>query len=84
MAYMISGNMDQGSVEFQLEAAISKVFSSEAAWQVADECIQVLQHISMHAFIGSRQSRTPVPTFVVLLLPNRNNSNTEAVGGAPD
>ena len=41
MAYMISGNMDQGSVEFQLEAAISKVFSSEAAWQVADECIQV-------------------------------------------
>ena len=41
MAYMISGNMDQGSVEFQLEAAISKVFSSEAAWHVADECIQV-------------------------------------------
>ena len=32
MAYMISSNMDRGSVDFQLEAAISKVFASEAAW----------------------------------------------------
>ena len=28
MAYLLSGNMDKGSVEYQLEAAISKVFSS--------------------------------------------------------
>ena len=28
MAYMISGNMDQGSTEFQIEAAISKIFAS--------------------------------------------------------
>ena len=28
MAYLLSGNMDQGSSEFQLEAAISKVYSS--------------------------------------------------------
>lgn len=28
IAYLLSGNMDQGSLEFQLEAAISKVFSS--------------------------------------------------------
>ncbi|XP_064394245.1 very long-chain specific acyl-CoA dehydrogenase, mitochondrial-like [Halichondria panicea] len=40
-AYMLSGNMDTGSTEYQLEAAISKIFSSEAAWEVADECIQL-------------------------------------------
>ena len=28
MAYMLSSNMDQGSTEFQIEAAISKVFAS--------------------------------------------------------
>lgn len=42
MGYMISSNMDRGSVDFQLEAAISKVFASEAAWTVTDEAIQVL------------------------------------------
>lgn len=42
MAYMISANMDQGAIDFQLEAAISKVYASEAAWFVADECIQIL------------------------------------------
>ncbi|XP_003383685.1 PREDICTED: very long-chain specific acyl-CoA dehydrogenase, mitochondrial-like [Amphimedon queenslandica] len=41
MAYLLSGNMDSGSVEFQLEAAISKIYGSEAAWMVADECIQL-------------------------------------------
>uniref|UniRef100_A0A8C3ALK3 Very long-chain specific acyl-CoA dehydrogenase, mitochondrial n=1 Tax=Cyclopterus lumpus TaxID=8103 RepID=A0A8C3ALK3_CYCLU len=42
MAYMISGNMDSGASEFQIEAAISKIFASEAAWTVTDECIQVM------------------------------------------
>jgi len=28
MAYMISGNMDSGATEYQVEAAISKVFAS--------------------------------------------------------
>ncbi|EDO39357.1 predicted protein [Nematostella vectensis] len=42
MAYMISANMDSGATDFQVEAAISKVFASEAAWFVADECIQIL------------------------------------------
>jgi very long chain acyl-CoA dehydrogenase len=42
MAYMVSGNMDRGSKEFQLEAAISKIFASEAAWTVADDTIQIL------------------------------------------
>ncbi|XP_048221092.1 very long-chain specific acyl-CoA dehydrogenase, mitochondrial [Perognathus longimembris pacificus] len=42
MAYMLSANMDQGSKDFQIEAAISKIFSSEAAWKVTDECIQIM------------------------------------------
>ncbi|XP_053691788.1 very long-chain specific acyl-CoA dehydrogenase, mitochondrial-like [Sabethes cyaneus] len=42
MAYMVAGNMDLGSQNYHLEAAISKVFSSEAAWYVCDEAIQIL------------------------------------------
>ncbi|XP_013781569.1 very long-chain specific acyl-CoA dehydrogenase, mitochondrial-like [Limulus polyphemus] len=42
MAYMVSGNMDRGFVDFQLEAAISKIYASEAAWFVVDEAIQIL------------------------------------------
>ncbi|XP_061565529.1 very long-chain specific acyl-CoA dehydrogenase, mitochondrial [Cololabis saira] len=42
MAYMISGNMDSGAKEFQIEAAISKIFASEAAWTVTDESIQIM------------------------------------------
>ncbi|KAJ8310393.1 hypothetical protein KUTeg_012258, partial [Tegillarca granosa] len=42
MAYMVSANMDQGFTEFQIEAAISKVYASEAAWFCADEAIQIL------------------------------------------
>lgn len=42
MAYMISGNMDNGSQDYHLEAAISKVFASESAWFVCDEAIQAL------------------------------------------
>ncbi len=42
MAYMLSANMDKGSLEFQIEAAISEVFGSESAWHVTDEAIQVL------------------------------------------
>lgn len=42
IAYMISGNMDLGSNDYHLEAAISKVFASESAWYVCDEAIQIL------------------------------------------
>ena len=34
--------MDAGYEDYQLEAAISKIFASEAAWFVTDEAIQVL------------------------------------------
>lgn len=42
MAYLLSANMDRGSTDYQLEAAICKIFGSEAAWFVCDETIQVL------------------------------------------
>lgn len=34
--------MDNGMKDYQLEAAISKVFASEAASYVVDECLQIL------------------------------------------
>ena len=34
--------MDKGFTDYQLEAAISKVYASEAAWYVCDESIQIL------------------------------------------
>jgi len=41
MAYHVSGTMDRGYPDYQLEAAISKVFASEAAWFACDEAIQI-------------------------------------------
>merc|ERR1712218_243834 len=40
MAYHVSGTMDRGYEDYQLEAAVSKIFASEAAWFVCDEAIQ--------------------------------------------
>lgn len=42
LAYLISGIMDRGFSEFQLEAAIGKIVASESAWFVSDELIQIL------------------------------------------
>ncbi|XP_017892033.1 very long-chain specific acyl-CoA dehydrogenase, mitochondrial [Ceratina calcarata] len=42
LAYALCGNMDNGSQDYHLEAAISKCFASESAWWVCDESIQVL------------------------------------------
>uniref|UniRef100_A0A4W5QBU2 Very long-chain specific acyl-CoA dehydrogenase, mitochondrial n=1 Tax=Hucho hucho TaxID=62062 RepID=A0A4W5QBU2_9TELE len=41
MAYMISGNMDSGSKDYHIEAAISKIFAStDILWLVLVVCIQ--------------------------------------------
>lgn len=42
MAYALSGSMDMGAEDFQVEAAISKIYSSESAWYCVDEAIQVI------------------------------------------
>lgn len=44
MAYMISGNMDSGAKEFQIEAAISKIFASvrQSDWFI---------FMNMHGFL---------------------------------
>ncbi|GMR37630.1 hypothetical protein PMAYCL1PPCAC_07825, partial [Pristionchus mayeri] len=38
--YMLASKMDKGIKDFQLEAAIAKVFTSESAWDTCDEAIQ--------------------------------------------
>lgn len=42
LTYMVSGLFDQGFKDCHLEAAISKVYASEAAWFVVDEAVQTL------------------------------------------
>uniref|UniRef100_A0A0N4ZFX0 Very long-chain specific acyl-CoA dehydrogenase, mitochondrial n=1 Tax=Parastrongyloides trichosuri TaxID=131310 RepID=A0A0N4ZFX0_PARTI len=41
MLYMLASNMDAGVQDFQLEAAITKVYSSDNAWWTCDEAIQL-------------------------------------------
>ncbi|KAI6184255.1 hypothetical protein M3Y97_00576400 [Aphelenchoides bicaudatus] len=41
IVYMLASNMDRNIVDYQLEAAIAKVMSSENAWHVCDEAIQL-------------------------------------------
>lgn len=38
--HMVAGLVDQGHQEYAIEAAISKVFASEALWRTADEALQ--------------------------------------------
>ena len=39
---MVSGTMDSGHKDYHLEAAVSKIVGSEAAWFVVDEGIQIM------------------------------------------
>uniref|UniRef100_A0A0K0DXU5 Very long-chain specific acyl-CoA dehydrogenase, mitochondrial n=1 Tax=Strongyloides stercoralis TaxID=6248 RepID=A0A0K0DXU5_STRER len=41
MLYMLASNMDAGVTDFQLEAAIAKVYASDSAWQTCDDTIQL-------------------------------------------
>lgn len=38
---MVAGLVDAGHHDYQIEAAISKVFASEALWRTADEALQI-------------------------------------------
>jgi acyl-CoA dehydrogenase family protein 9 len=38
---MVAGLIDSGVEDYQVEAAISKVFASEAMWRTADEALQI-------------------------------------------
>ena len=42
LAFMLAANMDKGAADFSIEAAMAKVFASEAATYVTDEAIQLL------------------------------------------
>lgn len=42
MTYMTCGLMDRGARDYAIEAAMSKVFASEAMWLIANESLQVM------------------------------------------
>lgn len=39
--FMVAGLIDQGYMEYSVEAAISKVFATECLWRTADEALQI-------------------------------------------
>lgn len=41
LAYLLASNMDRGMTDYQIEAAVGKVFASENAWHCVDETIQI-------------------------------------------
>ncbi|EFO27781.2 acyl-CoA dehydrogenase domain-containing protein [Loa loa] len=41
LLYMLSGAMDRGIVDYELEAAVGKIMASENAWIVCDRAIQL-------------------------------------------
>ncbi|OZC11910.1 hypothetical protein X798_01091, partial [Onchocerca flexuosa] len=41
LLYMLSGSMDEGIMDYELEAAIGKIMASENAWIVCDRAIQL-------------------------------------------
>ncbi len=42
VTYMTAGLVDRGDVDFSLESAISKVFSTEHLWEVIDDAMQIM------------------------------------------
>jgi alkylation response protein AidB-like acyl-CoA dehydrogenase len=41
IVYLVAGWSDRGGVDYAVEAAIGKVFASEALWHTADEALQI-------------------------------------------
>lgn len=65
LAYMISGNMDSGSQDYHLEAAISKCFASESAWWVCNEAIQTLGGMGFMSEAGLERVMRDVRIFPI-------------------
>ena len=42
MAYLVSAIMDEGNQDYQIEAAMCKIYGTETASMVADETLQIL------------------------------------------
>jgi acyl-CoA dehydrogenase family protein 9 len=42
MAYLVSAIMDRGGEDYQIEAAMCKIYGTEAVSMVADETLQIL------------------------------------------
>ena len=68
MAYMVSANMDQGATEFQIEAAISKVFASvSVTFLEGARCSSVVRAFA-HGAMGRRINPSwsgPIELFLV-------------------
>merc|ERR1711962_1788114 len=72
MAYMVAGTMDSGYEDYQLEAAISKIFASEAAWNVTDEAIQVLGGNGFMKALGQEKVMRDLRIFPIFAGTNAN------------
>lgn len=61
MAYMISGNMDSGAAEFQIEAAISKIFASVRSGVCALDARLFESSVEIFPFCGHFRRSFPTP-----------------------
>uniref|UniRef100_A0A2I3TIT7 Very long-chain specific acyl-CoA dehydrogenase, mitochondrial n=1 Tax=Pan troglodytes TaxID=9598 RepID=A0A2I3TIT7_PANTR len=82
MAYMVSANMDQGATDFQIEAAISKIFGSEAAWKVTDECIQIMGGMGFMKSLGWARGGGQMTFFGCLWLCRDKGKELSGLGSA--
>ena len=58
---MVGGLIDDGYKDYQVEAAISKVYATECLWRTADEALQIAGGNGYHARVPLRAHRTRLP-----------------------